>query len=282
MPRRRSAVNEKVEDPNIERRVTRGSMRKSVEGSSEASSPEKAKTPTSAKKTTPSPRSVAESLNFAFCLAFAVDFCDALYTSLYNSKELLAYVESMICINVDKLTKLNIECKCFTNVFAENGRKAWVIQLWQSYVNLMHKVITTMMIRSLDDSTYCARSTFLLIWGFGESCTIVHGITSEPEIVLRNNVLYWHFRQTPTGRPQFERDTFRLSVWVFVRTWGLRISQCDSPPIGYYELLNDTNRLTHTILVIWLAPLAFASIWPCVRPGYNDNYRFRSYSFVEQ
>ena len=41
-----------------------------------------------------------------------------------------------------------------------------------------NKVITTMVI---DDRTYCVRSAYSLIWGFGESCAILHVITSEPE-----------------------------------------------------------------------------------------------------
>ena len=36
-----------------------------------------------------------------------------------------------------------------------------------------------------------------LIWGFAESCTIIHGITSQPVSVFLN-VFYLHFRWTPT------------------------------------------------------------------------------------
>ena len=49
------------------------------------------------------------------------------------------------------------------------------------------KIITTIVIRPLDDRTYCVLGS--LIWGFGENCTIVHGIKSEPENVW-SNVLY--------------------------------------------------------------------------------------------
>ena len=46
-----------------------------------------------------------------------------------------------------------------------------------------------------------------LDWGFRERLTIVHGITSEPENGL-SNVLYRHFRQSPTIWLQHEYDTF--------------------------------------------------------------------------
>ena len=39
----------------------------------------------------------------------------------------------------------------------------------------INKVITTMVIRPLDDRTYCVHLR-QLIWGFGKSCTIVQGI----------------------------------------------------------------------------------------------------------
>ena len=52
-----------------------------------------------------------------------------------------------------------------------------------------------------------------LIWGFGESCTIVHGITSEPENAL-SNVVYWYFRRSPAVWLQSERETFRTpQLW---------------------------------------------------------------------
>ena len=46
-----------------------------------------------------------------------------------------------------------------------------------------------------------------LIWGFGERCTIVHRITSQPANVLIN-VLYWHFCQALNGWLKFESQTF--------------------------------------------------------------------------
>ena len=47
-----------------------------------------------------------------------------------------------------------------------------------------------------------------LIQDFGESCTIVQGIDSEPETSLPS-VLYQHFRRPPTVCLQFEKETFR-------------------------------------------------------------------------
>ena len=73
----------------------------------------------------------------------------------------------------------------------------------------------------------------LLIWGFGKSCRIVHGITSEPENVL-SNVLCWHCRRSPTVWLQFERETFQPPVWWVRGTWELGIGPFDSPPIGSY------------------------------------------------
>ena len=49
---------------------------------------------------------------------------------------------------------------------------------------LGNKVITTVVVRPLDDRTivFVLRS---LIWGFGESRTIVQGINSEPEKIYK-------------------------------------------------------------------------------------------------
>ena len=43
------------------------------------------------------------------------------------------------------------------------------------------------------------------VWGFGESCTIVHGITSHPANVF-SNVPYWYFRLSLTVWLQYEGD----------------------------------------------------------------------------
>ena len=58
-----------------------------------------------------------------------------------------------------------------------------------------NKVTTTMMIRLLDNRTYCVRSAFTHV-GFGESRIIVQGINSEPENAL-SSVLYLHFHRSP-------------------------------------------------------------------------------------
>ena len=46
-----------------------------------------------------------------------------------------------------------------------------------------------------------------LIWGFGEKCTIVHCVTSQPASVSYN-LLYKHFRQPLTDWLKFERGDF--------------------------------------------------------------------------
>ena len=47
----------------------------------------------------------------------------------------------------------------------------------------------------------------LAVWGFGENCTIVRGITSQPANVSQK-VLDWHFWQPPTGWLNYERGGF--------------------------------------------------------------------------
>ena len=54
-----------------------------------------------------------------------------------------------------------------------------------------NKVITTMVIRPLDDRAYCVRSAFTH-FVLGESCKIVQGINSEPGNVLSNNCPQYH------------------------------------------------------------------------------------------
>ena len=56
----------------------------------------------------------------------------------------------------------------------------------------------------------CLRS---LIWGFGESRTIVHCITSQPANVSYN-MLYCYLRQPSTGWMKFERETLTPCVGV--------------------------------------------------------------------
>ena len=88
------------------------------------------------------------------------------------------------------------------------------------------------MIRLLDDHTivFDMRS---LVWGFGESCTIVHGIHSEPEMsFILSNVLYRHFGRSPTALLQFERENFRPPVFGLREASGR--GPFDGPPIGSY------------------------------------------------
>ena len=75
---------------------------------------------------------------------------------------------------------------------------------------MFDKDITTTVIMPLDDRTYCTvldlRS---LVWGFGESCTIFHGITSQPANVF-SYVPNSHFHRSPTGWLNFEmRSSFQ-------------------------------------------------------------------------
>ena len=65
-----------------------------------------------------------------------------------------------------------------------------------------NKVITTMMIRQFYDHTYCVRA-HSITWGFGKSCTIVHGITSEPENQTCSIDIF-SFRCNLKGRLTFE------------------------------------------------------------------------------
>ena len=61
-----------------------------------------------------------------------------------------------------------------------------------------------------------------------EICTIVHCITSQPANASWN-VLYWHFRQPPTGSLKFINWTFRPPV---CRMSGM--GPFDNSPIGSY------------------------------------------------
>ena len=55
-----------------------------------------------------------------------------------------------------------------------------------------------------------------LVWTFGESCTIVRAITSQPASVF-SYVLYRHFHQSLTLLLQLERGTFQPRVLEFGR-----------------------------------------------------------------
>ena len=88
---------------------------------------------------------------------------------------------------------------------------------------------TTMVIGPLADHAFCALS---LILGFGEICTIVHGITSQPANVYQL-VFDWHFQQPPTGWPKFKRG-FSTRNSGFRGTWRSGMGQFDCPPMGLY------------------------------------------------
>ena len=66
-----------------------------------------------------------------------------------------------------------------------------------------NKVITTMVIRPLDDRS--------LIWGFGESCTIVHNIVIPMCSQMRPVYIFVDLQ--PFVWLQFERETFHPPVW---------------------------------------------------------------------
>ena len=125
---------------------------------------------------------------------------------------------------------------------------------------MTYKVITTIVIGPLDDRTYGGRSAFTHL-GFGESCTIVHCITSQPANISWI-VLYWHFRQPPTGWMKFERGTFRPPVrWRRASGMG----PFDSPSTGSYLLPIDTCGLSLTMFELfgWIQK----RFRPSVRPS---------------
>ena len=68
-----------------------------------------------------------------------------------------------------------------------------------------------MVTRQLVDPTHCVLSAFTHLW-FWRKLTIVHCITSQPENVS-SDVLRWHVRRSPIILLQFERETFRPTVW---------------------------------------------------------------------
>ena len=90
-----------------------------------------------------------------------------------------------------------------------------------------------MVIRPLDNCTYCAWSPFTHL-GLGESSTIVHDITSQPPDVSQN-VFYWHFRQPPTCWLKFVREQPKVA---YVKT-------CQSP--ATFEIDRTTFSFTFWI-----------------------------------
>ena len=97
-----------------------------------------------------------------------------------------------------------------------------------------------MVVRPLDDRTYCLRSP---IWGFGESCTYDcsrHHFGSTKCVMKLTALIYIFIKLQPFGY-SLKWRLFEAQFGVFGRcTWRLRIRPCDSPsPIGYYEFMID-------------------------------------------
>ena len=61
-----------------------------------------------------------------------------------------------------------------------------------------------------------------LIWVVGESCTVVHGITSQSANVF-SNVVYWHFLLSLTVWLQFDGELFDPLFGGFVGCRGPRV-----------------------------------------------------------
>ena len=91
-----------------------------------------------------------------------------------------------------------------------------------------------------------------LILGFCETCTIVHGITSQRANALSNEP-YWHFRRSPTGWLKFERWIFRPTVCGIRGKWGTGDSPFDTQPIGLLvQHWHMWSISYHFELVTWL------------------------------
>ena len=83
----------------------------------------------------------------------------------------------------------------------------------------------------------------------------------------------------------WKRD-FGHQLGGYWETWGCRgwAHWFDSPPVGSYKLRIYTNgpSFTDFPLFSWLHTRFHPAICPPVWPGYDDNYRSGSNSFVEQ
>ena len=95
-----------------------------------------------------------------------------------------------------------------------------------------NKIITTMVIRPLDDHTYCAQSVLTHLGLWRKLNEIVHCITSQPANLL-SNVLYRRFRRYPTFW-NMNWGLFEPQFGGLEGRWRVGISPFDSPPVGSY------------------------------------------------
>ena len=89
-----------------------------------------------------------------------------------------------------------------------------------------------------------------LIWGFGESCKIVHCITSLPTKRCSNDIFV---NLQPAGS-NLKAGLFDSLVWQLGGRRGLGMGPFDSSPMGSYWFYTDTYGLPLTIfdLFSWL------------------------------
>ena len=97
----------------------------------------------------------------------------------------------------------------------------------------LNNVITTMVIMSLDDRTYCVRSAFTHL----RFCRKLYDCSWHYFRARNYCVIYWHCCRPPTIWLPFEKETFRPPVWGVRGTWWSGICVIcpfDSPPVGSY------------------------------------------------
>ena len=100
-----------------------------------------------------------------------------------------------------------------------------------------------------------------LIWGFGESCTIVQSKNSVPENVLPSVLFHWHCRDLQPFRSNLKGILFDPEVWGLEGSWVSRIN-----PIGLF------------MICPWVpigSPLTCGHIWPIF-------YRFELFSWLQK
>ena len=107
-------------------------------------------------------------------------------------------------------------------------------------------------------TAHIALDLLSLIWG----C-----ITSQPANVSQN-VLYWHFRQPPTGWLKFERDTFRSRSGAFTGPWGLGYGALRKFLLAIYYKYGLS--LTGCELFSWLQKPFLPPVRSSVRPSDPD------------
>ena len=135
-------------------------------------------------------------------------------------------------------------------VVADPIKRRFVIALFLFlYADKINKVITTMVIRLLSTTTHnIVLDLRSPVWGFGESWTIVHGITSQPADVF-SDAFYSHFRRYLTTLMKSERGLFDPHPgFVGRRERGGRVVRpFDGSPMGSYKFLGGRYDLSPTV-----------------------------------